>query len=52
MTLASTQLINIVQNLGFPIAAFGLMYHLVSVTLKENTRAIKDLTIALKTKGL
>lgn len=45
MTLVSTQFINIVQNLGFPIAAFGLMWRFATVTLKENTRAISDLCI-------
>lgn len=47
MTLASTQLINIIQNVGFPIAAFGLMYRFATVTLTENTKAIKELAIAL-----
>lgn len=48
MTLATTQFVNIVQNLGFPIAAFGLMWRFATVTLKENTRAIKDLCISLE----
>lgn len=48
MTLPSTQFIDIVQNLGFPIAAFGLMYRFATVTLKENTMAIRNLCISIE----
>lgn len=54
LTLMSTQIVNVIQNVGFPIAAFGLMYRFATVTLKENTQAIKsqggairDLAIAI-----
>lgn len=50
MVAATTQAINVIQNVGFPIAAFILMWKFATVTLKENTRAIKDLTIALTHK--
>lgn len=50
MTLLSTQLISVVQNLGFPIAAFLLMYNFATKTLKENTVAINNLCLILKTK--
>jgi len=47
MTLPSTQFIDVVQNLGFPIAAFGLMYRFSTLTLKENTAAIRDLCVCI-----
>tara|TARA_Y100000310_G_scaffold337170_1_gene423559 strand:+ start:371 stop:517 length:147 start_codon:yes stop_codon:yes gene_type:complete len=34
---------NLVSNVGFPIAAFFLMFHFSRTTVKENTSAIKDL---------
>jgi len=48
MVTMTTQTINIIQNVGFPIAAFMLMWRFSSVTLKENTRAIRDLCIKLE----
>jgi len=47
MTLLTTQFIDVVQSLGFPVAAFGLMYRFATVTLEKNTDAIKDLCIAI-----
>jgi len=32
-----------VSNVGFPIAAFLLMYRLVRETIKENTEALREL---------
>ena len=50
MTLISTQITYIVASVGFPIAAFMLMYKFATETLKENTRAIERLTLALTEK--
>jgi hypothetical protein len=41
-------LIPYVNQVGFPIVAFFLMYYLASKTIKENTRAINELTLKLK----
>ena len=43
MTLASTQIANIIATVGFPIAAFLLMWRFTTVTVKENTTAFKAL---------
>lgn len=51
MTLATTQFINIIQNLGFPIAAFLLMHKFATQTLKDNTRTITD-TLKENTKAI
>lgn len=32
-----------ISNVGFPIAAFMLMYRLVNKTIAENTQALRDL---------
>ena len=42
------ELIGLIQSVGFPIVAFLLMYHLVKDTIKDNTKAIRELTIYLK----
>lgn len=38
------QLCNFISNFGFPIAAFILMFYFANKTLKENTKAIYELT--------
>lgn len=38
-----TDMMSMVSNVGFPIAAFLLMYRLATQTIKENTRAVQDL---------
>ena len=54
----TTQFINVIQNVGFPMAAFWLVWRYMTVTnkqnnmiiietLTENTRAIRDLTVAI-----
>lgn len=35
--------VQIVSNVGFPIAAFVLMFHLVRTTIRENTKALGTL---------
>ena len=36
--------VSIVNNVGFPIAAFGLMWYQSNTTIKECTKAITELT--------
>lgn len=48
MTLVSTQIADLIQSVGFPIFAFLLMWTFASKTQKENTEAIKNLTIAIE----
>lgn len=36
--------IQLISNVGFPIAAFCMMYYMCNTTLKENTKAITDCT--------
>lgn len=50
MVTAGTQFVNVIQNVGFPIAAFWLMYIFATKTLKENTNAINNLAIVLAGK--
>lgn len=41
--LSTHDLMGMISNVGFPIAAFLLMYRLATETIKENTRAVQDL---------
>ncbi|MBW3624754.1 MAG: YvrJ family protein [Armatimonadetes bacterium] len=36
------------SNLGFPIAAYLLMYRLVTTTLDRHTQAITEVVVAMK----
>jgi len=45
---ASTDVMGMISNVGFPIAAFLLMYRLATKTMKENTEAIRDLRVQLE----
>jgi len=45
---AGGDMVSMISNVGFPIAAFLLMYRLATVTMKENTEAIKNLTLQLE----
>lgn len=40
--------VQIIQNVGFPIAAFCLMWYQGNTTIKECTQAINNLTLHLK----
>lgn len=42
------ELVEMIQIVGFPIVAFLMMYVLATKTIKENTQAIRDLTIATR----
>jgi len=39
----------LIANVGFPMASFLLMYHLVRTTLKENTKALLELKQVIQT---
>jgi len=41
-------ILNGISNVGFPIAAFALMWQFATKTLKENTGAIRDLCLTIK----
>lgn len=34
--------VTVISNVGFPIAAFVMMYYMCSTTIKENTKAVSD----------
>lgn len=35
-------IIQLVSNVGFPIAAFVMMYWMCNTTIKENTKVVSD----------
>ena len=41
-------ILTMITQIGFPIVAFILMYNLVTTTIKDNTKAIQDLTCYLR----
>jgi len=44
--------VSLISNVGFPIAAFLLMFRLTTKTIKENTEALKQLKESvIKLKG-
>ena len=46
-----TELISIIKDLGFPIAAYLLMYKQNNTTLKQNTEALNKIKIVLAQLG-
>jgi len=40
--------VGLISNVGFPIAAFVMMYRLARNTIKENTEALQDLKMEVK----
>lgn len=42
------EIVNIIQSVGFPIAAFLLMFWQNCTIVKENTKAIRELVSYLK----
>lgn len=42
-------IIGLISNVGFPIAAFMLMWRLTTSTIKENTEVLRQLKIEIKT---
>ena len=43
----ANSVIQAISNVGFPIAAFLLMWHQCNTVVKENTTAITDMRLAL-----
>lgn len=35
-------IIPLISNVGFPIAAFVMMYYMCNTTIKENTKVVSD----------
>jgi hypothetical protein len=52
MTLMSTQITNMIATVGFPICSFFLMWNFATKTMKENTKALENLTICVNAKVL
>ena len=44
------QILTAISTVGFPIVAFLLMYWQSTKTIKENTKAITELVMHLKTR--
>lgn len=40
--------VQLISNVGFPIAAFCAMYYMCNTTIKENTNALNELVNTLK----
>lgn len=38
------EFIKLISNVGFPIAAYMMMYYMCNTTIKENTKAVNDCT--------
>ena len=43
-----TEFIQILKDVGFPIAAFLLMWYQANITIKECTQAINNLTLHMQ----
>ena len=39
----SVDIVTLINNVGFPIVAFLLMYKLVTETIRDNSKAIREL---------
>ena len=42
--MESDALVQIISNVGFPIAAFCAMFYMCNTTIKENTKVIGELS--------
>lgn len=40
--------VQLISNVGFPIAAFCAMYYMCNTTIKENTKALNELVNIIK----
>jgi len=43
-------ILSAIGTYGFPIVAFCMMYYMANTTIKENTKAIREITIALRVR--
>ena len=41
--------ITLISNVGFPIAAFVMMYYMCNTTIKENTKVVSDCAELIRT---
>ena len=48
LQLSGGDFISMISNVGFPIAAFYLMFRMASTTIKENTEAIHNLSVMIE----
>lgn len=48
LQITSDGIVSIISNVGFPIAAFMLMYRMANQTIKDNTAAITELHTEVK----
>lgn len=39
----------LITNVGFPIAAFVMMYYMCNTTIKENTKVVSDCAELIRT---
>lgn len=39
----------LISNVGFPIAAFVMMYYMCNTTIKENTKVVSDCAELIRT---
>ena len=44
----SSEMVFLLNNVGFPVFAFVLMWHLNRTTIKDNTMILKENTLILK----
>ena len=42
--MSGEDIVQIVSNVGFPIAAFCAMFYMCNTTIKENTKVLEELT--------
>lgn len=40
--------VQLISNVGFPIAAFVMMYYMCNTTIKENTKALTEINMTIQ----
>jgi len=48
LQMSAEQFAGMISNVGFPMAAFYLMYRMATNTISENTEAINNLRLQLE----
>lgn len=43
-----SDIVQLISNVGFPIAAFCMMYYMCNTTIKENTKVVSDCADLIK----
>lgn len=43
--------VEVISNVGFPIAAFCAMFYMCNTTIKENTKVISELSHLIRSKS-